>query len=162
MKNRTAAQPQRLLDNLPLLIEKLGFHYYAFTFIGSDQHTYTTNYPASWLEHYNRCGYSAQDPVPAHCQTSSFPLLWDAETFDSTPEIWIAAQAYDLHHGWVQPIHSQQTRSSLSVLRPHASVSREEFYAKAEQVMLLGAQLHRAATCFSPSAHITSPKHRLD
>ncbi|WP_191831830.1 autoinducer binding domain-containing protein [Pseudomonas fluorescens] len=162
MKNWTAAQLQCLLDNLPLLLEKLGFHYYAFTFISPDQHTYTTNYPISWLEHYNRCGYADLDPVPAHCKTSSLPLLWEAETFDSTPDIWIAAQAYDLHHGWVQPLHSQQTRSSLSVLRPHTSVSREEFYAKAEQVMLLGAQLHQAAAYFSPAAHSTSPMHRLD
>ncbi|AIL62192.1 autoinducer binding domain-containing protein [Pseudomonas alkylphenolica] len=162
MKNRTAAQPQRLLDNLPLLVKKLGFDYYAFTFISPDQQTYTTNYPASWLEHYNRCGYAARDPIPALCQTSSLPLLWAAETFDSAEDIWIAAQAYDLHHGWVQPIHSQQTRSSLSVLRPHTSVSREEFYAKAEQVMLLGAQLHQAAAYFSPFTHITSPEHRLD
>ncbi|MGH8439725.1 MAG: autoinducer binding domain-containing protein [Pseudomonas sp.] len=151
-----------MLDNLPLLIEKLGFHYYAFTFISPDQHTYTTNYPASWLEHYNRCGYAVLDPVPAHCRTSSLPLLWAAETFDSTPEIWIAAQAYNLHHGWVQPTHIQQTRSSLSVLRPHASVSCQEFYAKAAQVMWLGGQLHRALTYFPPPAHITSPAHRLD
>lgn len=153
MKNRTSAHwhsrldfPQ-LLDNLPMHIEAMGFRFYAFRFISSSHRDIITNYPARWIEHYDRHGYAAIDPVALHCKTSSFPLLWHAQTYSRTPEIWAEAQACGLCHGWVQPIHDQQAHSSLSVVRPHVSVSTQELYEKAHQVMQLGEQLHSALRC---------------
>ncbi len=154
MNYRTHAQWQRLadwphlLDSLPSLINELGFRFYAFTFVSPTQRENITNYPARWLEYYDLRGYAALDPVPVHCQTSSLPLPWLASTFDKTPEIWTEAQACGLCHGWVQPIHDEHTRSSLSVVRPHVSVSTQELYEKAAQVMWLGELLHRASTHF--------------
>ncbi|WP_158262101.1 autoinducer binding domain-containing protein [Pseudomonas sp. BBP2017] len=142
-----------LLDSLPLLIEELGFHFYAFAFISPTRCEKPTpypcppsNYPDHWFKHYNLHSYAAFDPVPIHCQTSSFPLPWNAATFNNTPEIWTEARAHGLNHGWVQPIHHEQARSHLSVIRPHVSVTPQEFYQKAAQVMWLGELLHRASS----------------
>lgn len=150
MKNLTGAQwPSRvdlphLLDNLPLFINSLGFHFWAFTFISPNRRESTSNFPTRWLEHYKQHGYAALDPVVVHCRTSSLPLMWDATIFSSAPEIWAQAQACGLRHGWVQPTHSQHTHSSLSVLRSNDSISSNEYYEKAAQVMWLGELLHRA------------------
>lgn len=136
-----------LLDSLPMQIEALGFRFYTFTFTSDHHRDVITNYPARWIEHYDRHGYAAIDPVALHCKASSFPLLWHEQTYSSTPEIWAEAQACGLSHGWVQPNHDQQTHSSLSVVRPHVSVSTQELYEKAHLVMQLGEQLHTALRC---------------
>ncbi|WP_442107937.1 autoinducer binding domain-containing protein [Pseudomonas sp. NUPR-001] len=154
MKNWTALQRQRLielpdlLDYLPLLIKDLGFCFYAYTFIHPCQQDSTTNYPARWLAHCERHGHSPHEPIDAHCRTSRLPLLWTANTFHNSPESWAAAQECGLRHGWVQPLHDQQSRSSLSILRPHVCISTQELYEKAAQVMWLGEQLHRASMRF--------------
>lgn len=137
----------QLLDRMPLLIEALGFRFYAFTFISPCRRNTVTNYPIRWIEHYDRHGYAAVDPVPLHCRTSCFPLLWRAQIFGNAPDIWTEAQVCGLRHGWVQPIHDQQAHSNLSVLRSHVSVSTEEFYEKAHYVMQLAEQLHSALRC---------------
>ncbi|MDD2045982.1 autoinducer binding domain-containing protein [Pseudomonas putida] len=159
MNNRTSVQQQCLLDlphlleRLPLHIKKLGFHFFAFTYISPSRCDNTSNYPESWFKHYDRQGYAARDPVPVYCKRSSVPLLWSLATYNDTPDIWALAQACGLCHGWVQPIHGEQAQSSLSILRPDTSVSTQELYQKAAQVMWLGEQLHRASIEFFAQQH---------
>ncbi|WP_165957346.1 autoinducer binding domain-containing protein [Pseudomonas sp. H9] len=161
MKNWTAVQHQHLLElpalleHLPLLIKDLGFCFYAYTFICPTQRDNKTNYPAGWLNHCEKHGHTPHEPIDAHCRSSSLPLLWTAQTFRSAPEHWEIAQACGLRHGWTQPLHDRSSRSSLSIVRPHVSVSIQELYEKAALVMWLGELLHRASIHFfsQPSNH---------
>lgn len=133
------------LESVPALIQGLGFVYYSFAFENPHHTTTQSNLPNHWLVQYEQRNFKDVDPVLTHCQGSHLPLLWDAKTFAHKSPIWDVANACGLRHGWVQPVHAGQTHSSLTVLRPRHSVSTQELYDKAAQVIYLAEYLHRVA-----------------
>lgn len=155
MDHWTTDQLQQLVDTkdlyaqfelLPGLIQQLGFDYYAFSFVAPSYSLRQNNYPNQWTNHYRRCEYSAVDPVLAHCERSSFPLLWTPEAFADAPELWTDAQDLGVCRGWTQPFHGDNgQRSSLSVVRRELPVSPRELYRKGAAVLWLVEALHRSA-----------------
>lgn len=144
-----------LFEPVPALVEQLGFSYYSFAFEHLEYKFNQSNLPARWLDHYQRSHYETVDPVITASLNSNFPLWWSPALFADAPTLWADAQAHDLGHGWTQPCHDGKAHSRLSVLRGETPVSRDELYAKADQILWLGAVLHYgAAACGSPGQQI--------
>jgi hypothetical protein len=147
MLRRTAEDWERLrdlpalLNELPVLADELGFHFYSFSYSNPA-------HPASkgnLLPGGDVIVQAALDFRPTYLQRSDIPLIWEPKTFAKAPIFWSEAQELGLCHGWVQPLHQGATRSYLAVLRPHVSVSTQELYVKAASVMWLSERLHLAA-----------------
>jgi hypothetical protein len=147
MLNRTVEEWQglchlaALLKELPALTDELGFHYYHFNFAYNKHETSAGNL----LPGGEVIVQTALDFRPFHLCRSEIPVIWEPKTFALAPVFWTEAQALNLHHGWVQPIHQRAAHSSLALLRPHVSVSINELYQKAATVMWLAERLHLAA-----------------
>lgn len=140
------------LDCLAELSRGLGFTFYAFSCTTSTCLISHDNLPHQWAQRYRSKGYAAVDPIPAHCQRSSFPLLWNAHAFATAPELRHDMQAHGLCHGWTQPFHDTLgNASSLSLLRAEPAVSLQELYAKITAVLWVTQALHHSA-CL-PTTH---------
>ncbi|WP_336331672.1 autoinducer binding domain-containing protein [Pseudomonas putida] len=149
MLNRTAEEWQRLchlaalLDELPALTNELGFHYYHFNFAYRKHEISAGNL----LPGGDVIVQAALDFRPLHLSRSDIPLIWEPKAFAMAPVFWTEAQALNLRHGWVQPVHQGTAHSSLALLRSHVSVSINELYQKAAMVMWLAERLYLAALC---------------
>lgn len=127
---------------------ELGFKHCSFTMI-SQQSTNQTkpinlnNYPNEWSQTYNKAHYFDVDPVVSHCKNSVLPILWDEKTFSSTPHLWALAQSHGVHFGWTQAVHDfKGVFSMLTLSRSTGTVSAEELYEKAGQVLWLCHAMH--------------------
>lgn len=151
----------RQLEHAVALVQQLGFDYYAFSFVAPTCSIKQDNYPGQWTDHYRRREYCAIDPVLAHCERSSFPLLWTPEAFADAPQLWTDAQDHGLCRGWTQPFHGPNgQRSSLSVVRRELPISPKELYKKGAAVLWLVEALHRsAAALFNDRDDHCAPEH---
>ncbi|WP_434703976.1 autoinducer binding domain-containing protein [Pseudomonas sp. Z1-12] len=99
-----------------------GFEYCAFSaYLGSpDKHTSKVNlnnYPYGWDRLYEQNGYASNDPLVAHCNQSTLPILWDENLFAQAPKLWRELNRQGLKYGWTQAVHDEQgAQSSLSAL----------------------------------------------
>ena len=150
MLNRTAADWERLrelpalLQELPLLAEALGFHFYSFSYTSPTHEVYASNL----LSGGQRLVQAALDfRLGRHLHHANMPVLWTEASFMKRPHLWNIAQVLGLRHGWIQPLYDGVRQSSLALLRPHVSLSTMELYPKAAQAMWLGERLHHAAIC---------------
>lgn len=131
-----------LLNALPAFAEALGFHFYSFSYSSPTHEVYASNL----LPGGRRLVQAALEARPHHDhQYPCPPVLWTA--LPGRPHLWDVAQVLGMRHGFIQPIYDGELQSSLTFLRPHVSLSTQELYQKAAQVMLLGDHLHRAAVC---------------
>lgn len=133
-----------LLKALPAFAEALGFHFYSFSYSSPAHEVYASNLlpGGRWLVQ------AALEARPHHDhQYPCLPVLWTDNALPGRPHLWDIAQVLGMHHGLVQPIWEGELQSSLTFLRPHVSLSTQELYQKAAQVMWLGEHLHRAAVC---------------
>ncbi|WP_133974070.1 autoinducer binding domain-containing protein [Pseudomonas sp. JV551A1] len=147
----TAARDLALLHELPALLntlpafgEALGFHFYSFSYSSPTHEVYASNLLSGgrWLIQ------AALEAKPHHDhQYSCPPVLWTDKALPGRPHLWDVAQELGMRHGLIQPIYDGELQSSLTFLRPHVSLSTQELYQKAAQIMLLGDHLHRAAVC---------------
>lgn len=133
-----------LLKTLPTCAEALGFHFYSFSYSSPTHEIHASNLlpGGRWLVQ------AALEARPHHeHQYPSTPVLWREGIFAGRTNLWDIAQVLGMRHGLVQPIYEGKLQSSLTFLRPHVSLSTQELYQKAAQVMSLGEHLHRAAVC---------------
>lgn len=139
---------QRMFRLAASLVEQLGMEYFSFAIsshLTPQKATFRTfnTYPTAWNERYQNCNYATIDPIISHCHTSAEPILWQAEVFRETPQLWEHAQLHGLRYGWSQSAHDlQKNESILSVMRSHTPVDTPEFYNSAGQIIWLCHLLH--------------------
>ncbi|MFK0092368.1 hypothetical protein [Pseudomonas sp. NPDC090592] len=147
MINRTAADWQRLQDlpallkELPALANELGFPYYSFSYTSLANSVSTATLPPDGQQLIQ----AALGFRPDNQRYSNVPVLWHEKAFRGASGLWPHAYALGLRHGWIQPLYDSTTHSSLTLLRPHVSLSIAERYEKTAWVMWLGERLHLAA-----------------
>lgn len=127
---------------------ELGFKYCSFT-MNSHLPQHQTrpisinNYPPEWNNIYKQEHYYEMDPIVSHCKRCVLPIIWDEKTFSAVPDLWTRAQCHGLNFGWTQPVHDFQGMFSMLTLgRGTGSVSPQELYEKASQVLWLCHTLH--------------------
>lgn len=127
----------------------LGYEYCAFkTTPESTSHYSNTldfnNYPHEWNHQYEEKHFVEIDPVVAHCNQSSMPILWSEHTFAKTPDLWQALQGQGLQHGWTQAIHDpvHNTCSMFSLARSHCAITPYELYENLGYAIFASHTLH--------------------
>jgi len=122
----------------PILLrfaENLGFNYCAIAVTSPDRHVHLdalqiNNYPTEWNNWYNKENYRNIDPVIAHCNQSTLPIVWEQRVFAEAPELWHARKQNGLQHGWSQAFHDEASGlcSIISLGRTHCPLSPLEMY----------------------------------
>ena len=131
------------------LFNNLGFEYCAFrTNLGISSHDTQfldfNNYPHEWNLQYAEKHFVEIDPVVAHCNQSSLPILWNEQTYAKTPDLWEALLGQGLQHGWTQATHDPYTNaySMFSLARSHCAITPYELYEHLGYAMFASQTLH--------------------
>ncbi|MGE8154230.1 autoinducer binding domain-containing protein [Pseudomonas vancouverensis] len=134
-------------------VRNLGYKFCAFSITSyrSEAHYQSVNlnnYPNDLNIQYEQNNASRFDPIIAHCNHSSLPLLWDEALFSATPWLWQLLQQQGLAHGWSQAIHDEETGlcGILSLARSHCPISAYELYEYLGFTVFIGRHLHTLAT----------------
>jgi LuxR family transcriptional regulator len=140
-----------------------GFEYCAFAAYSGAPDRYTSkinmnNYPYGWDRLYEQNGYALNDPVMAHCNHSSLPILWSEKVFSEAPQLWQELNRQGLAHGWTQAVHDEHgTHYSLfSLARTHCPIEAEEHYGNLGYAIFASRRLHALAGK-KLSDHMTPP-----
>ncbi|MEB0044575.1 MULTISPECIES: autoinducer binding domain-containing protein [unclassified Pseudomonas] len=130
-------------------IKNLGFKFCAFSMSSKtcDTHINTVNknnYPTDWNIQYEQKKCSAIDPILAHCNHSTLPIIWSEDLFYETPWLWQALQNEGLQYGWSQSIHDEDNglRSIFSLARSHCPITPYELYENLGFVVFISRHLH--------------------
>ncbi|MCU1724230.1 autoinducer binding domain-containing protein [Pseudomonas sp. 5P_5.1_Bac1] len=136
--------PTLRFATLHQLVQQLGFDFFGFTCWTSFDHRplLFSTFPVGWIQNYKRRQYIDTDPRIEHCRRSIMPIFWTEEFFRPVAGMWEDAQAFGLCNGWSQGAHSEGVFSILDVAREEGSISDEEWYEKAGQVLLLCNLIH--------------------
>ncbi|MHC8323874.1 helix-turn-helix transcriptional regulator [Pseudomonas sp. GB2N2] len=129
--------------------KNIGFKFFAFstTYKAEDNQSKTVrhnNYPAEWNIEYDRKNLRTVDPVVAHCNQSTTPVLWRQQLFSEIPSLWEALKAQGLQHGWSQSLHDEESGlcSILSLARTHCEVTAWELYENLGFSVFMCRHLH--------------------
>jgi LuxR family transcriptional regulator len=135
----------------------LGYKFCGFsitsTSVGADASTVNlNNFPQEWNGQYEKNNATQIDPIVAHCNHSTLPVLWSEELFSRTPWLWQLLQQQGLQHGWSQAIHDEETglRSILSLARSHCPISAYELYEHLGFSVFISRHLHALAIAMQP------------
>ncbi|MGJ7547262.1 autoinducer binding domain-containing protein [Pseudomonas alloputida] len=102
-----------------------------------------SNYPAAWIERYQRDEFYKQDAAATRSHSSTMPVLWTDDLYREVPHYRELACTHGLRHGWTQSLHDMQhNESQVSVCRPVGEVNIAELYDKAGKVQWLCHTLH--------------------
>ncbi|WP_353741616.1 autoinducer binding domain-containing protein [Pseudomonas fluorescens] len=110
------------------------------------------NFPHEWNIQYEKNNTTQIDPVVAHCNHSTLPVLWSEELFSRTPWLWQLLQQQGLRHGWSQAIHDEESglHSILSLARSHCPISAYELYENLGFSVFISRHLHALALEMQP------------
>ncbi|MCY1404408.1 Transcriptional activator protein AnoR [compost metagenome] len=110
------------------------------------------NFPHEWNTQYEKNNATQIDPIVAHCNHSTLPVLWSEELFSRTPWLWQLLQQHGLQHGWSQAIFDEETgqRSILSLARSHCPISAYELYEHLGFSVFISRHLHALAIARQP------------
>lgn len=110
------------------------------------------NFPHEWNTQYEKNNTTQIDPIVAHCNHSTLPVLWSEELFSRTPWLWQVLQQQGLQHGWSQAIFDEETgqRSILSLARSHCPISTYELYEHLGFSVFISRHLHALALGMQP------------
>jgi len=138
-------------------VRNLGYKFCGFSVtsnsVGADASTVNlNNFPHEWNVQYEKNNVTQIDPVIAHCNHSTLPVLWSEELFSRTPWLWQLRQQQGLQHGWSQGIHDEETglRSILSLARSHCPISAYELYEHLGFSVFISRHLHALALAMHP------------
>lgn len=144
----------------------LGYEYCAFSMTSPaletrSNHVNLNNYPHEWNTQYEQNQYSSIDPIVAHCNHSTLPILWDSKTFATAPDLWLALRHQGLQHGWSQPMHDPKSPAvgMLSVARSHCRVSTFEFYEQLGYSVFICQRLQTLALELTSGNHPDCENH---
>lgn len=115
--------------------ENLGFDYCAISVSSPRREVLLdtlriNNYPKEWNLQYDKQNFKCIDPIVAHCNHSTLPIVWEQSAFSGTPELWQALQQHGLQHGWSQAFHHEESGlcSVISLARHSCPISALELY----------------------------------
>ena len=135
----------------------LGYKFCGFSItsnsVGVDTSTLNlNNFPHEWNTQYEKNNATQIDPIVAHCNHSTLPVLWSEELFSRTPWLWQLLQQHGLQHGWSQAIFDEETgqRSILSLARSHCPISAYELYEHLGFSVFITRHLHALAIARQP------------
>ncbi|WP_077046016.1 LuxR family transcriptional regulator [Pseudomonas sp. KK4] len=130
-------------------VKNIGFKFFAFstTCPTKTEHFHKplfNNYPVAWSREYEKKKLVAADPVVAHCNQSTLPVLWSEDLFCNTPWIWNALEREGIQHGWSQAVHDEESGlcSILSLARSHCPISAWELYENLGFTTFIAHHLH--------------------
>lgn len=133
-------------------VRNLGYKFCAFsTILNNNQTSCFTlnlnNFPGTWNNQYEQNNTHRVDPIAAHCDHSTLPVLWSEEFFSKTPWLWQVLQQHGLQHGWSQVIRDEESglRSVLSLVRSHCPISAYELYENLGFTVFINRHLHALA-----------------
>lgn len=116
-----------------------GFEYCAFSAYLGSPHKHTSkvdlnNYPYGWDRFYEQNGYAANDPVVAHCNQSTLPILWEESVFAKAPSYGGNLIDWDSSTAGPRPFMTNKTRNaacsaSHGLIAPSISRSTMEISA---------------------------------
>lgn len=142
------SSPQKVFDLAVHLVQDMDLEFLGFKvriqLAAQSPRLYLySNYPAEWIERYQRDDFYRQDAAALLSQNSTMPILWTDELYHDMPEFREQACNHGLRHGWTQSLHDRQhNESQISVSRPLNPVSIGELYDKAGAVQWLCHTLH--------------------
>lgn len=135
----------------------LGYKFCGFSItsnsVGADASTLNlNNFPHEWNTQYEKNNATQIDPVVAHCNHSTLPVLWSKELFSKAPWLWQLLQQQGLQHGWSQAIHDEESGlcSILSLARSHCPISAFELYEHLGFSVFISRHLHALAIGMQP------------
>jgi len=122
----------------PILLrfaENIGFNFCSVTLTASHPQTrfnalHINNYPKAWNVQYQNEHYENTDPVIAHCNHTTLPIVWSEAAYAKSPDLWHGLQQNEIRHGWSQSFHHAESGlcSIVSLARKHAPISPFELY----------------------------------
>jgi len=127
----------------------LGYEYCAFSVTPETPSHYhkplhLNNYPHEWNAQYEAQRFVEIDPVVAHCNQSSLPILWNEQAYANAPDLWQALQSQGLQHGWTQAVHDPNGNhySLFSLARSHCAITPYELYENLGYAIFISQTLH--------------------
>ncbi|MHC8388551.1 autoinducer binding domain-containing protein [Pseudomonas sp. MDT2-39-1] len=130
------------------LVQDLGFNFCAFSITSHARGPHfervnLNNYPRDWNLKYEKDHYVDIDPILAHCNHSTLPILWGEEAYSKTPTLWQAQKQLGLQYGWSQSLHGDRGLCSmLSLARSNDPITPYELYEKLGYTIFISHQLH--------------------
>jgi LuxR family quorum-sensing transcriptional regulator LasR len=106
------------------ILKRMSYRYYSMSFAGVKSTEFErplTNFPRSWLEHYEREGYQEIDPVARHCRQHLKPLFWERaqrRARGRSKDYWEALGVHGLRGGVSIPLRGKTLSGALSVAHP--------------------------------------------
>ncbi|SDO03542.1 LuxR family transcriptional regulator [Pseudomonas arsenicoxydans] len=148
------------------LVQNLGFKFCAFSITSHPRgpHFNTVNlnnYPIGWNAKYEESQFSEVDPILAHCRQSTFPILWRAEAFAKSPQLWQAQKKQGLEHGWSHSLHDDKgLHSMLSLAGSSHPITPYELYENLGYALFISQHLHGlvAQNLPEPVPHSCKPR----
>ncbi len=126
------ASSDGILKELASIVGQLGFEYCSYVLrvpfpIASPKVTWSSTYPAKWLEHYFSHHYLETDPLIKRAAREFIPVVWASSESDGEPAFWEEARAHGVQHGWALATHGKfMVTGMLSLARSHDKVSALE------------------------------------
>jgi len=143
-----AASSDGILKELASIVDRMGFEYCSYVLrvpfpIASPLVTWSSTYPARWLDHYFTHHYLESDPLIQQASREFAPVVWASSESDGQPEFWEEARAHGVQHGWALATHGKfMTTGMLSLARSHDKVSPSELSDKEPQLVWLSHVMH--------------------
>ncbi|MEO5561738.1 MAG: LuxR family transcriptional regulator [Dokdonella sp.] len=167
---------EQLAATISGLAGKLGFEHWMYGLdlpvIDDRKQQYMLGgYPSEWVEHYFLSEYLRLDPVIAHCQAHSTPLLWPStqtpppSTDKRSRAVWRMfneAREFGLASGISIPVHGLGCRWGLMSFAAKTPMSLQDLRELVPHLHLLAHGIHDAGRRYAPgiappaTAHLTA------
>lgn len=168
--------PEQLATTISGLAGKLGFEHWMYGLdlpvIDDRKQQYMLGgYPPEWVDHYFVSEYLRLDPVIAHCQAHSTPLLWPstntppAGTDKRSRSVWRMfneAREFGLDSGISIPVHGLGCRWGLMSFAAKTTMSLPDLQDLVPKLHLLAHCIHDVGRRYAPglappaTAHLTA------
>lgn len=131
------------LGELAHIVQELGFEYCSYVLtvpvpITKPRVTWSSNYPAKWLDRYFTNKYLEIDPLVRLAARDARPIVWDCESIGMQPEFWEEAKAYGVRYGWALTTHGpHMVTGLLSLARSQRAITEAELDEKETKLVWL-------------------------
>ena len=156
--------PDALRHETGAQLRALGFDRWMYTSFADAVQTpfLVGDYPRDWLDHYDRQGYFALDPVVRHCRMRATPCLWSsgptARHIGPTTPFFREAARFGLRVGVSLPIHGPHGQWNMISVATNTVPEKPIALRELAHLHLLAAFVHEAGQRLAPSATV-APVH---
>jgi len=148
------------------LVQNLGFNFCAFSITSYPRGPHfnrvnLNNYPIDWNAKYEESQFSEVDPILAHCNQSTFPIIWDEKLYSNCERLWQAQKKQGMEHGWSHSLHDDKgLHSMLSVAGSSHPITPYELYENLGYALFISHHLHGlvAQNLPEPVPHSCKPR----